>query len=162
MTVPPTALLCQSNDVPYVTLDDTMPFIDAGSTRLQLLQVNIESGLWVVRMQFSAGTTVQTHKHTGEIYAFTASGSWYYLEYPQDINIAGSYLFEPAGSTHTLHVPADNTEDTEVCFVINGANLNLNAQGEVDSVTDAGGILEAYYELCEAHGFPPPTVIGAP
>ena len=25
-----------------------------------------------------------------------------YLEYPDDVQTAGSYLFEPAGSTHTL------------------------------------------------------------
>ena len=60
-----------------------------------------------------------------------------------DINVNGSYLYEPAGSIHTLHVPSSNTEDTEVCFVMNGANLNLNADGEVESVLDAGAMLEA-------------------
>jgi len=100
-------------------------------------------------------------KHTGEIFAFTSSGSWYYLEYPNDVTIAGSYLYEPAGSIHTLHVPASNTEDTEVCFVMNGANLNLNSQDEVESVLDAGAMLETYYALCEAQGKPAPDVLGA-
>ena len=100
------------------------------------------------------------HKHTGEIFAFTSSGSWYYLEYPNDINISDSYLYEPAGSIHTLHVPDSNTEDTEVCFVMNGANLNLNSNDEVESVLDAGAMLDVYYAMCEAQGENHPKVLG--
>jgi quercetin dioxygenase-like cupin family protein len=157
----PSALLKQAAEQPYIDLDASLPFIDEGSFKLQLLHVNIESGLWVIRTRFAPGTTVQKHKHTGEIFAFTSSGSWFYKEYPEDINIAGSYLYEPAGSIHTLHVPDTNTEVTEVCFVMNGANLNLNGQGEVDSVLDAGGMLDVYLSLCDAQGLGTPTVLGA-
>ena len=90
MNAIPSALLKQAADAPYITLDSSMPFLDEGSFKLQLLHVNIETGLWVIRTVFAPGTTVQKHKHTGEIFAFTSSGSWFYLEYPQDINIAGS------------------------------------------------------------------------
>jgi len=160
MTRTPAALLRQASDLPFVSLDASMPFIDAGSFRLQLLQVNVEAGLWVIRTVFAPGTTVQKHKHTGEIFAFTSSGSWYYLEYPNDINVAGSYLYEPAGSIHTLHVPASNEEDTEVCFVMNGANLNLDANDMVESVLDAGAMLDSYLSLCEAQGDGVPRVLG--
>ncbi len=37
-------------------------------------------------------------------------------------------------------------------FAIWGANLNLDADGNVESIIDAGGILQAYYLLCEAAG----------
>ena len=47
------------------------------------------------------------------------------------MNIAGSYLYEPAGSVHTLHVPATNTESTEVSFAIRGANLNLDEHDRI-------------------------------
>ena len=70
MTNVPAAMLRQSDQLPFVKLDASMPFIDKGSFRLQLLQVNIESGLWVIRTLFAPGTTVQRHKHTGEIFAF--------------------------------------------------------------------------------------------
>ncbi|MFQ3323930.1 MAG: 2,4'-dihydroxyacetophenone dioxygenase [Pseudomonadales bacterium] len=156
----PSALLKQSTDLPFINLDSSLPFIDKGSFKLQLLQVNLDAGLWVIRTQFAPGTTVQKHKHTGEIFAFTKSGAWYYKEYPKDINIADSYLYEPAGSTHTLHVPETNDEPTEVCFVMNGANLNLNDQGEVESVLDAGSMLEVYYSMCEAQGKGYPSVMG--
>ena len=83
---------------------------------MQLLQADLANGVWIVRSLFPPGVTIQTHKHTGHVYAFTQSGQWHYLESPEALNTAGSYLFEPAGSVHTLHVPADNEGDTDVWF----------------------------------------------
>ena len=140
---------------------DELPFVDVGDgTHLQVLQVDIEQGLWVVRTRFEPGTVVQTHKHTGEVYAFTLTGSWKYAEYPE-VNTAGSYLYEPAGSVHTLTVPAENEEPTDVWFAIHGANLNLDEAGNVTSVIDAGTVLEGYFALCEAYGLGRPAVVGA-
>ena len=148
---------------PVATLrrEDDLPFIDLPAFGgLQLLQVDLAQGLWVVRTRFTPGTTIATHRHTGPVYAFTQSGSWYYLEYPDSVNVAGSYLYEPAGSVHTLHVPADNDEVTDVSFVIHGANLNLDEAGDIVSITDAHGILQAYRALCATqHGMTDPPVI---
>ena len=117
----PTAVHRGEGDLPFVTLPDP--------TRLQLLQVDLANGVWVIRTLFPPGVTVQTHKHTGHVYAFTQSGSWHYLESPEAVNTPGSYLFEPAGSVHTLHVPETNDGDTDAWFVIHGANLNLTPEG---------------------------------
>jgi quercetin dioxygenase-like cupin family protein len=149
----PTAILRSESELPFVDLGD-------GST-LQLLQIDIDQSLWVIRTRFAPGMTVDTHKHTGSVLAFTLSGSWKYLEYPDAVNRAGSYLFEPAGSVHTLHVPADNVELTDVFFAIHGANLNLDAAGNVTTVIDAGGIRDFYFAMCEADGHGRPPVIGA-
>jgi 2,4'-dihydroxyacetophenone dioxygenase len=148
----PTAILRHEEDLPFVDLGD-------GST-MQLLQVDVEAGLWIIRTKFSPGMTVDTHKHTGTVYAFTMSGSWLYLEYPDSVNVAGSYLFEPAGSVHTLHVPDANTEVTDVVFVIHGANINLDADGNVTAVIDAGTVRDFYVAMCESLGLPNPSVIG--
>ena len=40
-----------------------------------------------------------------------------------------------------------------------GANLNLDDDGNVASVTDGAGTLAAYYALCEAQGLPRPNVL---
>ena len=149
----PKALHRAEHDLPFVDIGD-------GST-LQLMQVDIEQGLWVIRTRFEPGYVVQTHKHTGPVHAFTLSGRWKYAEYPE-VNEAGSYLYEPAGSIHTLTVPADNVEVTDVWFAIYGANLNLDADGSVTSVFDAQYILDGYLLLCEAAGLGRPDVIGAP
>lgn len=150
-------------DIPTATLrrEEELPFVDLGDgSTLQLLQVDVDAGIWVIRTRFQAGMTVDTHKHTGVVHAFTLSGSWKYLEYPDEVNVAGSYLFEPAGSVHTLHVPAENTEITDVFFTIHGANLNLDAAGNVTTVIDAGGIRDFYLAMCEADGHGRPPVIG--
>ena len=97
--------------------------------------------------------------HTGEVYAYTNAGSWHYLEYPE-VNRPGSYLFEPAGSTHTLHAPSENDVLTDVFFVVRGANLNLDEQGKVESIFDAGTALRVYREGCEELRLPQPDVIG--
>jgi 2,4'-dihydroxyacetophenone dioxygenase len=137
-----------------------LPFVDIGDdTELQLLQVDIPAGLWVVRTRFRPGVTIPTHKHTGPVYAFTLSGRWKYLEYPE-VNTAGSYLYEPAGSIHTLTVPPDVEGITDVWFAIYGANLNIDTAGNVISVVDAGFIRDLYFAMCEAQGLGRPAVVG--
>jgi 2,4'-dihydroxyacetophenone dioxygenase len=140
--------------------EEEIPFVAVGDgTPLQLLQVDIEQGLWVIRTRFEPGTVVPTHKHTGPVYAFTLAGAWKYAESPE-VNTAGSFLFEPAGSVHTLTVLAENQELTDAWFAIYGANLNLDAEGNVTAVLDAGAVRDGYMLLCEAQGLPRPNVIG--
>jgi len=152
----PTAVHRAESDLPFVTFPD--------SVRMQLVQADLANGVWIVRSLFPPGVTIQTHKHTGHVYAFTQSGRWHYLESPEAVNGAGSYLFEPAGSVHTLHVPPDNDGDTDVWFAIHGANLNIDAEGNVEVVIDAASVLAGYRKLCASqHGMsdPPVVVIGA-
>ena len=148
---PPNALHRAEGELPFVTFFEGLDF--------QLLQASVENGLWVVRTRFQPNVTIPTHRHTGEVFAVTFSGSWRYLEYPE-VNTAGSYLYEPAGSQHTLHVPASNTEVTDVWFAIRGANLNLDEQGNVASVWDATFMIETYLDLCAKAGYGRPAVIG--
>jgi quercetin dioxygenase-like cupin family protein len=149
---PPAALHRGESDLPFVSYQEGVTF--------QLLQVNLDTGFFVVRVRGEPGRTIQRHKHTGQVFAFTGSGSWRYLEYPE-INTAGSYLYEPAGSTHTLHFPETNTEITDVRFVLHGANLNLDSEGNVESILDAATALEVYRAACRDLGLAAPDVIGA-
>ncbi|HCU90259.1 MAG TPA: cupin [Gammaproteobacteria bacterium] len=140
--------------------EDEMPFVPLSpGVAVQLMQVDIDLGFWAVRTKFDAGTTVQRHRHTGTVYAYTTSGAWRYLEYPE-VNTAGSYLYEPAGSIHTLHALSENEDQTDVFFAIYGANLNLDEDGNISSILDAGGILKLYYRECEKAKLPRPNVIG--
>lgn len=143
----PTAIHVGANELPWAEIGD--------GSKMKVIQVKEREGLWIVENIFQAGYEVQKHKHTGPVYAYTTSGGWRYKEY-DDVNRAGSFLYEPAGSVHTLTVLED---DTHVWFQVYGANLNLDAEGNVESVVDAAGILEAYYMLCEAEGKPRPNVL---
>jgi 2,4'-dihydroxyacetophenone dioxygenase len=135
---------------------DDLPWVDIGDgSKLKVLQVKATEGLWIVQNIFTAGYTVPTHRHTGPVWGYTVSGAWHYKEYDY-VNRAGSFLYEPAGSVHTLECLED---DTNVWFQMYGANLNLDAEGNVESIFDGPGTLAAYYALCEAAGLPRPNVL---
>lgn len=141
--------------------EEELPFVDTGDgSHIQLLQVDVEAGVWVVRTRFQPGVTIPRHKHTGPVYAFTLAGAWKYLEYPDDLNQPGSFLYEPAGSIHTLHVPDDVQGMTDAVFVIHGANLNLDDDDNVWMVVDAAAIRDVYFAFCEETGHGRPAVIG--
>lgn len=135
---------------------DDLPFVEIGDgNKLKVIQVDVGQGLWIVENIFQRGYTVQTHRHTGPVYGYTTRGAWKYQEYDY-VNRAGSFLYEPAGSFHTLECLED---DTHAWFQMYGANLNLDADGNVESVFDGAGTLDVYYALAEAEGFPRPNVL---
>ncbi|MER5390886.1 2,4'-dihydroxyacetophenone dioxygenase family protein [Saccharopolyspora sp. NPDC002686] len=131
--LPQTELL--TLDVNEVPLVDTEP-----GTKLQLLRLDLEAGRWVVMFHMEPGTSVPIHYHTGTAEVFTLKGRWYYQEYPDQPQTTGSYLFEPGGSVHTLHAPADNTEDTVMLVMVTGANVNFTEDGQFHSIIDAVSI----------------------
>ena len=103
--------MTMTNEVPTAVHigADELPFVDIGDgSQLKVLQVKEEEGLWIVENIFHAGYEVQRHRHTGPVYAFTTSGAWKYKEYDY-VNRAGSFLYEPAGSVHTLECIEDDT-----------------------------------------------------
>ncbi len=137
---------------------DELPFVEiGGGNKLKVIQVDHGLGLWIVENIFQPGYVVQTHRHTGPVYGYTTSGTWHYQEYTY-VNRAGSFLYEPAGSVHTLECLEP---DTQVWFQMYGANLNLDADGGIESVFDGPGTLEVYLALAEAEGFARPNVLVA-
>lgn len=113
--------------------------------KLQLLMADIEGQRYAVRMQFAPGLLAVPHKHTGEVHAITLGGRWNYIEYADSAdNVAGSYLFEPPGTTHTLKIADDAGEVTDVIFIIYGAMLHLGDDGGVIAITDAQSVIAEY------------------
>ncbi len=119
------------------------------------LRLDLEKGEWVVLATFAPGSSVPLHYHTGTVDAYTMSGSWNYVEYPEQVQTAGSYLYEPGASAHTLTCPESNTEDTVVLFIVVGANVNFNEDGTFHSVLDAAMIEHLTGALSEAQGLGP-------
>ena len=133
-----------------------LPFVDIGDgNKLKVLHVDVNEGLWIVENIFQAGYAVQKHRHTGPVWGYTKSGAWKYKEYDY-VNRAGSFLYEPAGSVHTLQCIED---DTRVWFHMYGVNLNLDDDGNVESVADGAGSLAFYLAMCEQMGLPRPNVL---
>jgi 2,4'-dihydroxyacetophenone dioxygenase len=147
-----------ARDALHIGIDE-LPFAEgSGGESYQLLHVDLSQGLWIVRTRFQPGCQLTRHYHTGPVFAVTHSGSWYYTEYPHYVNRRGSYLFEPAGSIHTLTVPPDQ-EVTEVWFAIFGANVSLNPDDTVLNILDAATVLKGYRAACAAMGKPTDKLI---
>lgn len=133
--------------------DDDIPWVQAGPVGLKVLRASPDT--WVVRNRFAAGFRLPTHKHTGGVHAHTFSGRWRYAEYGIDY-VAGTYIYEPPGSVHTLTVLDD---DTEILFVVQGAFIEYDDEGQISGVVDAESTLNAYLALCDAAGIPRPSGI---
>ena len=57
---------------------------------------------------------------------------------------------------HTLQCIED---DTQVWFQMYGANINLDAQGNITMVVDGADTLAFYLAVCEEQGLPRPNVL---
>jgi hypothetical protein len=135
------SITCFANVSPETLAKDVTAvgaFLDAARTRYR-----------------AAGYEVQTHRHTGPVFGYTTSGAWKYKEYDY-VNRAGSFLYEPAGSVHTLQCIED---ETRVWFQMYGSNLNLDEQGEIASVVDGQVTLQFYLAACKELGLAEPNVL---
>jgi 2,4'-dihydroxyacetophenone dioxygenase len=132
---------------------EDLPWMEAGDgSALQLLHVDLAQGLWISKTRVPPGYRVPKHYHTGLVFAVTLQGQWFYAETPEAVNSPGSYLFEPAGSLHTLCSPKDQEGDTIAWFAIYGANINVDDDHKITSVFDARAVLDIYRGYCEALG----------
>jgi 2,4'-dihydroxyacetophenone dioxygenase len=141
---------------------DEVPFAEnfgAPGVHLKLLFADPEGGVFVVRIRFEPGVQLPPHHHTGAVYAFTLKGEWSYLEYPETPpNKAGSFLYEPAGSTHTLKV-ADHAAETDVFYVIHGAMLIQDPAGNIVARLDAASHLRDWPDALRAQGKKVPQIV---
>ena len=115
----------------------------------QPLRLDIEAGEWVVLATFAPGACVPLHYHTGVAEVYTLSGAWHYEEYPDQLQTAGSYLYEPGSSVHTFITPESNTEDTVFLVRVQGANINFDQDGNFHSILDAALIAHLTGTLAE-------------
>lgn len=143
----PSAVHLGANDLPFVDI--------GGGNLLRVLQVFPTENVWITENIFMKDFESPMHMHTGSVWGHTFSGSWKYVE-SDFVNRAGSFLFEPASSVHTLKILEDNTH---VRWHIHGANLNIDAEGSIASIVFGKARLDTYLKLCEEQGFARPPVL---
>lgn len=114
-----------------------------------------DRGVWVIYARFDPGTILPRHYHSGSVHFYTTSGSWSYVEHPEDVQTTGSYLYEPAGSIHTFQTG----EGAEGFMVVEGANVNLNEDDSLMFVMDAGWIEDTVNAVAKANGQKTPPYI---
>jgi len=149
------ALVLDTDELPFAD-----NFLGYEGVRLKVLLADVEGACYVVRIRFAPGVQLMTHLHTGTVHAFTLAGEWGYLEYPDsEPSRAGSYLYEPAGSTHTLKVSDDCTEETDVIFISYGAMVIYDEEGNIVAARDAAAERDDYVAALREQGKPVPQFI---
>lgn len=117
--------------------------------------LDIQNGIWGLRVKFAPGVLLPKHFHTGTVHLYTMSGSWNYVEYPDQPQTAGCYLYEPGGSMHQFMTPSTNTEPTDTFMVVFGANINFDEDGNFINIVDAGLIEAVVKKAAKAQGLSP-------
>lgn len=112
------------------------------------LYLDRDHGIWTVYARFEPGTVLPRHYHSGNVNLFTVKGSWRYREHPEDVQTAGSFLYEPAGSIHTFESP----EGTEAYINVEGANVNLYEDDTLMFIMDAGWIEKTLHAVARSTG----------
>lgn len=64
---------------------------------------NVGAGSWVTMLRAEGPGVVSRHRHPAPVTGYTLDGAWGYLEHDWTAR-PGSFLYEPAGETHTLVV----------------------------------------------------------
>ncbi|MGI9288456.1 MAG: 2,4'-dihydroxyacetophenone dioxygenase family protein [Pseudomonadales bacterium] len=139
-------LTINTNNVPIIK-DSIMPGVDT-----QPLFLDPQNGIWVLRVIFAPGVTLPKHFHTGTVHLWTMSGNWNYVEYPDQPQTAGCYLYEPGGSVHQFQTPASNTEGTDTFMIVTGCNVNFDDEGNFINIMDAGWIEEMINTMSQQQG----------
>lgn len=109
------------------------------------LLLNKTHGYWTSLLRVRASGVVSCHRHPATVHGLVMKGSWRYLEHDW-VARAGDYVFEPPGETHTLVVDED-CEEMITWFLVNGAMIYMNEQGEQVGFTDVFDRIE----ICRRH-----------
>lgn len=116
-------------------------------TEIKLLKVNPISGQFIIVQRSQPDALINIHKHYGSVIGYTIKGAWGYKEYDW-IAREGDFVYEPAGSTHTLYTPPGD-EETVIFFIIEGALEFFNEKGKSLMVWDWKGALDLYHSYCK-------------
>src|SRR6195952_2715264 len=88
---------------------------------------------------------VNRHYHPHEVFAYTISGKWGYLEHEWTAT-PGSFVYETPGEGHTL-VAYESEEPMRAFFVVTGPLVWLDEDGNGDGFFD----VHDYLALCREH-----------
>jgi 2,4'-dihydroxyacetophenone dioxygenase len=88
---------------------------------------------------------VNRHYHPHQVFAYTISGKWGYLEHDWTAT-AGDFIYETPGESHTL-VAYDHEEPMRVFFIVSGPLIWLDEAGNPTTHFD----VHNYIELCKEH-----------
>lgn len=120
-----------------------VPLTETVGTRPLLIVPN--QNRWCDVLRASSAGLVNRHYHPHQVFAYTISGKWGYLEHDW-VATAGDFVYEAPGESHTL-VAYEHDEPMKVHFNVTGPLIWLDEKGEASGTFD----VYDYIELCKDH-----------
>ena len=120
-----------------------VPFTETVSTRP--LWISPSTNRWCDVLMATGSGLVNRHYHPHEVFAYTISGKWRYLEHDW-IATSGDFVYETPGEAHTL-VAFEHEDPMRVFFVVKGPVIWLDENGESTGHFD----VHDYIALCREH-----------
>jgi 2,4'-dihydroxyacetophenone dioxygenase len=120
-----------------------VPFTETVKSRP--LWISPTQNAWCDILYAKSAGLVNRHYHPHQVFAYTISGRWGYLEHDW-VATAGDFVYETPGEGHTL-VAYEHEEPMKAQFHVTGPLIWLDEAGEPDGYFD----VHDYIALCRAH-----------
>jgi 2,4'-dihydroxyacetophenone dioxygenase len=121
--------------IPWLPLDPALPGV-----LVKYLSIDTIARETVSLLQMPVGVALPVHRHVGPVSVYTLEGRWRYLEH-EWIAGPGSFVAEPAGSTHTPQTLDSASGVVVTLNYVRGDLEMLNAAGEVIGVENCATAL---------------------
>ncbi|KVE26550.1 2,4-dihydroxyacetophenone dioxygenase [Burkholderia singularis] len=120
-----------------------VPFTETVSSRP--LWISPTHNQWCDILCSRSAGLVNRHYHPHEVFAYTISGKWGYLEHDWTAT-AGDFVYESPGEGHTL-VAFEHEQPMKVFFIVKGPLIWLDDEGNATGYFD----VHSYIAMCRAH-----------
>jgi 2,4'-dihydroxyacetophenone dioxygenase len=109
------------------------------------LWISPSQNQWCDILMAKAAGLVNRHYHPNQVFAYTISGKWGYLEHDWTAT-AGDFVYEAPGEAHTL-VAYEHEDPMKVFFNVSGPLIWLDEDGEAVDYFD----VHNYIAMCKEH-----------
>jgi 2,4'-dihydroxyacetophenone dioxygenase len=132
--------------VPDAPTDDDRYYVPLSETvGSRPLWISPTQNMWCDILRATSAGLVNRHYHPHQVFAYTISGKWGYLEHDWTAT-AGDFVYETPGEGHTL-IAYESDEPTLVQFNVTGPLIWLDEDGEPEGYFD----VHNYIQLCRDH-----------
>jgi 2,4'-dihydroxyacetophenone dioxygenase len=131
------------HDAPTDDIQLYVPFNETVFSRP--LWISPQQNRWCDILMAKSAGLVNRHYHPHEVFAYTISGKWGYLEHEWTAT-AGDFIYEAPGEGHTL-VAYEHKDPMKVFFVVKGPLIWLDENGEANGYYD----VHNYIAMCREH-----------
>jgi 2,4'-dihydroxyacetophenone dioxygenase len=131
---------------PDTTSDDMRYYVPLTETVFtRPLFISPAQNRWCDILMATGPGLVNRHYHPHQVFGFTLSGKWGYLEHDWTAT-AGDFLYEAPGEAHTL-VAYEHEDPMRIFFNVTGPLIWLDENGEAEGHFD----VHDYIALARAH-----------